>query len=63
MWLHVFVPPLSQGLWDPLKIPERSDMTPLSPYVYIHGAFEFDSDLQRARQDVAAVYKRWERDD
>eukprot|EP01031_Cornospumella_fuschlensis_P037049 gene37049-44963_t len=52
-----------EGLWDPLKIPERSDMTTLSPYVYIHGAFEFDSDLQRARPDVAAVYKRWPRDD
>ncbi len=44
-------------------MPEKCDLTTLSPYEHIFARYEFDADTNRTREDIRHLYKRWPRVD
>lgn len=51
------------GLWEPLKIPDHSEVSSLNPYEFIYARYEFDQDTSRTDPNLVKVYKRWNRID
>jgi hypothetical protein len=51
----------TQGLWDPLKIPDECEETHLNPYEFIYARYEFDDETQRTSPALIHLYKKWPR--
>jgi hypothetical protein len=51
----------TQGLWDPLKIPDVCEETHLDPYEFIYARYEFDDETQRTSPALINLYKKWPR--
>jgi hypothetical protein len=51
----------TQGLWDPLKIPDECEETHLNPYEFIYARYEFDDETQRTSPSLIHLYKKWPR--
>jgi hypothetical protein len=49
------------GEWGPLTIPEKSDLTRLSPFQFIHARYEYDADTGRTREDLRELFAHWPR--
>eukprot|EP00981_Chlorochromonas_danica_P001972 scaffold409_cov167-Ochromonas_danica.AAC.4 len=47
-----------EGLWDPLSIPTKSELTKLNPYDFIYAKYEYDTEHDRTHGDMLSIYKR-----
>lgn len=45
--------------WEPLKIPEKSDLTTLDPYEYIYCRYEYSEESGGTDPQLLPLYKRW----
>lgn len=49
----------AEGLWSPLKIPDKCVETKLPPFRFIYGSFQYDPETRSPPPHLSDLYKRW----